>query len=65
MIADIKAPDSSIARQAEELARSVSSDVLFHHVMRCYWFRELFAQQEGKKVDSELMFLSSVPHDLG
>lgn len=65
MIADIKVPDSSIARQAEELVRSVSDDVLFNHVMRCYWFGELFAQQEGKKVDSELMFLSTVLHDLG
>ena len=65
MIADIKVPDSSIVRQAEELARSVSNDVLFNHVMRCYWFGELFARQEGKKVDSELMFLSSVLHDLG
>jgi hypothetical protein len=33
--------------------------------MRCYWFGELFAQLEGKKVDSELMFLSAVLHDLG
>jgi hypothetical protein len=65
MIANIKVPDSSIVRQAEELARSVSSDTLFNHVMRCYWFGELFAQQEGKKVDSELMFLSAVLHDLG
>src|SRR5277367_5516774 len=65
MIADIKVPDSNIVRQAEELARSVSNDTLFNHVMRCYWFGELFAQQEGKKVDSELMFLSSVLHDLG
>jgi hypothetical protein len=65
MIADIKVPDSAIVRQAEELARSVSNDMLFNHVMRCYWFGELFAQQEGKKVDSELMFLSAVLHDLG
>lgn len=65
MIADISAPDSSIARQAEELVRRVSSDTIFHHVMRCYWFGELFAQQEGTKVDSELMFLSAVLHDLG
>lgn len=65
MIADIKVPDSSIVRQAEQLARSVSNDTLFNHVMRCYWFGELFAQREGKQVDSELMFLSSVLHDLG
>jgi hypothetical protein len=65
MITDIKVPDSTIARQATELVRSVSNDTLFNHVMRCYWFGELFAQQEGKKVDSELMFLSAVLHDLG
>jgi hypothetical protein len=65
MIADIEAPDSNLARQAEQLARSVSSETLFNHVMRCYWFGELFAQQEGTKVDSEMMFLSSVLHDLG
>jgi hypothetical protein len=65
MIADIRVPDSSIVRHAEELARAVSNDMLFNHVMRCYWFSELFAQLEGAKVDSELMFLSSVLHDLG
>lgn len=65
MIADIKRPDSVITRRAEEFARSASNDTLFNHVMRCYWFGELFARQEGKKVDSELMFLSAVLHDLG
>jgi hypothetical protein len=65
MISDITVPDSSIVRQAQELARAVSNDVLFNHVMRCYWFSELFAQQEGTKVDSELLFLSAVFHDLG
>jgi hypothetical protein len=65
MISDIKAPDSSIARQAEDLARAVSSDMLFNHVTRCHWFSELFAQEHGAKIDSELMFLSSVLRDLG
>ena len=65
MIANIKLPDSAVVREAEELARSVSSGFLFNHVMRCYWFGELFAQLEGTNVDSELMFLSAVLHDLG
>jgi hypothetical protein len=65
MITDIKVPDSSIARRAEELARAVSSDMLFNHVMRCYWFSELFAQKHGARIDSELIFLSTVLHDLG
>ena len=65
MIANLRAPDSSIARQAEELARAVSTDMLFNHVMRCYWFGELFAERDGVKIDRELMFLSAVLHDLG
>ena len=65
MIADIRIPDSAIVRQAEALARSASSEWLFNHVMRCYWFSELFARAEGAKVDRELMFLSSVLHDIG
>jgi len=65
MIADIKVPDSSIVRLAEELVRSASSDMLYNHVMRCYWFAELFAQQAGSKADRELMFLSATLHDLG
>lgn len=65
MILDIKVPDSSIALQAEEFARSVSDDMLFNHVMRCYYFGELLAKQANIKVDRELMFVSSVLHDLG
>lgn len=65
MISDIKMPDSNIVREAEELARSTSSLMLFNHVMRCYWFSELFAQRENSKADREQIFLSSVLHDLG
>ena len=65
MIADIRVPDSAIARQADELARSASSDFLYNHVMRSYWFGALLAQAENAAVDSELLFLSAVLHDLG
>ncbi|WP_413456971.1 metal-dependent phosphohydrolase [Herbaspirillum huttiense] len=65
MIAGIAIPDTPIARQADELARAVSSDVLYNHVMRCYFFGMLFAKKEASKVDDELMFLSAVLHDLG
>lgn len=65
MISGIDIPDTPIARQADELVRSVSNDVLYNHVMRCYFFGMLFAKQEGTQVDEELMFLSAVLHDLG
>lgn len=65
MIANVKVPDSSIVKQAEEYVRSVSDDMLFNHVMRCYYFSQLFVKHENKKADTELMFLSTVLHDLG
>jgi cyanamide hydratase family protein with HD domain len=65
MILGISIPDTPIAKQAHDLVRSVSSDVLYNHVMRCYYFGMLFARQEGTQVDEELMFLSAVLHDLG
>ena len=35
MLSDITMPDSSIVRQADELARDVSSDMLYNHTLRC------------------------------
>lgn len=65
MISNIQTPDSAIVRQAEEYVRSVSPDLLFNHVMRCYYFAELIARQEKVKIDRELIFLSATLHDLG
>lgn len=65
MIAGLSSPPSALARRAEALARAQSSDMLFNHVMRSYWFAELFAQAQGSRADRELMFLAAVLHDLG
>ncbi|SFN18272.1 HD domain-containing protein [Chitinophaga sp. YR627] len=65
MILDIKIPDTAIVRQAEEFARTVSSEMLFNHLMRCYYFAELLARKENSKADRELIFLSAILHDLG
>ena len=65
MISGIKAPDTQLVREAEEFVQSSSSAMLYNHVMRCYWFAELFARQENSKADRELMFFSATLHDLG
>lgn len=64
-LAGVKAPDSRLARDAIGLAREASSPMLFNHVMRSYWFAALFAEAEGSRSDREIIFLSSVLHDLG
>lgn len=65
MIAGLSAPRTALVRRAEALARAQSSDMLFNHVMRSYWFAELFAQAEDSRADRELMFLAAILHDLG
>ncbi len=64
-IAGIRIPDSKLAREATELAREVSSPMLFNHVMRSYFFGALIARGRGLKHDAELVYLASVLHDLG
>jgi hypothetical protein len=65
MLSEIKAPDTDIVRKAEGFVRSVSNDMLFNHLMRCYYFAELLAQKENSKADREMIFLSATLHDLG
>ncbi|MGO7323284.1 HD domain-containing protein [Rhizobium ruizarguesonis] len=65
MLSEIKAPDTDIVRKAVDFVRSVSNDMLFNHLMRCYYFAELLAQKENSKADREMIFLSATLHDLG
>lgn len=64
-IAGVHAPDSRIAREAVALAQEASSPMLFNHVMRSYYFAELWAQHAVVSLDREVVLLSAVLHDLG
>jgi HD domain len=62
--AGLQLPDSALVRQAVELAWSVSSPLLFNHVMRTYFFGRLLASQDDS-ADAEVVALAAVLHDLG
>ena len=64
-VAGVTIPDSSIAREAMELARDVSSPMLFNHVMRSFIFGKLATADSVEKADDELTFLATTLHDLG
>ncbi|WP_208886159.1 HD domain-containing protein [Streptomyces sp. PBH53] len=64
-VAGVRIPDSGPARQAVRLARRVSSETLFHHVMRTYVFGALLFDRRGVRYDRELAFVAAVLHDLG
>jgi hypothetical protein len=58
-------PDSKMASEATELVRDTASALLFKHSNRVYYFGALAGQQRGVQFDSELLYISSMFHDLG
>ena len=61
----IKVPDTSLVRDAIELARSSSEPYLFNHVMRSWLFSILLSEGVEVGPDAELLAVSVVLHDLG
>ena len=65
LIAGIKIPDSSIARQATELLLEHGTEFLYNHSLRVYLFSAINGQRNSISFDAELLYVSSVFHDLG
>jgi hypothetical protein len=57
-------PDSALARDAEEYARAELSPHVLQHSYRTYLFGLALAGIDGKAVDSELVYVASLLHDL-
>jgi hypothetical protein len=64
-LAAIRIPDTGVARQASDLAHSLSEPWLFNHCQRTYVWGALLAQSEQIEFDEELLFVASALHDLG
>ncbi|GMA18399.1 HD domain-containing protein [Arsenicicoccus piscis] len=64
-IAGITIPDSALAREATELVRDATSDVVFNHSRRVYLFGELRGRETGVTADPELLYVGAMFHDLG
>src|SRR4051812_50212077 len=58
-------PDSLLAKDATEIVRDYSTDLLFNHSIRVY----LFAAEQGRerklRFDAELLYVAAAFHDLG
>ncbi|MCW2963192.1 MAG: hypothetical protein JWO17_444 [Actinomycetia bacterium] len=61
----VAVPDSSLARDATELIRSVESDLLYNHSLRVYSFGALQGNRLGLSYDPELLFIGAMFHDIG
>jgi hypothetical protein len=61
----IAPPDSPLAVAASELCQRLSSPALFRHCLRTYAWGALLAQRSQLGYDVELLYVSSLLHDLG
>ena len=64
-VAGIKMPDSTIAKQATELLLEHGTEFLYNHSLRAFLFASLSGKQTKIVFDPELLYVSSVFHDLG
>ena len=58
-------PDSLIAKEATDILREHSTDLLFNHSIRVYLFGAEQGRQRKLRFDPELLFVAAAFHDLG
>jgi hypothetical protein len=58
-------PDSLLAREATDILREHSTDLLFNHSVRVYLFAAEQGHQRKLRFDPELLYVASAFHDFG
>src|ERR1700754_3865829 len=64
-VAGITIPDSTIAKQATELLLEHGTEFIYNHSLRVFVFASLNGKNRKLQYDPELLYVSSVFHDLG
>ncbi|MFE3770385.1 HD domain-containing protein [Streptomyces sp. NPDC059122] len=64
-LAGIPVPDSRLAREATELVRDVTDDLIYHHSHRVYLFGAHHGRRHNLTFDPELLYVGALFHDLG
>jgi hypothetical protein len=63
--AGVTVPDTKLAREATKLVRESTTDLVYHHSRRVFWFGSLQGQNRGLSFDPELLYIGAMFHDLG
>jgi hypothetical protein len=63
--AGVTVPDTKLAREATELVRSSTSDLVYDHSRRVFWFGSLQGRNRDLSFDPELLYIGAMFHDLG
>jgi hypothetical protein len=65
LAAGVTIPDTKLARDATELLRDTTTDLVYDHSRRVFWFGSLQGRNRGLSVDPELLYIAAMFHDLG
>jgi hypothetical protein len=63
--AGVTVPDTKLAREATELVRDNTTDLIYNHSRRVFWFGSLQGRNRGLSFDPELLYIGAMFHDLG
>jgi hypothetical protein len=63
--AGVTVPDTKLAREATELVRESTTDLIYHHSRRVFWWGSLQGSNRGLSFDPELLYIGAMFHDLG
>jgi HD domain len=62
---DLAIPDSLLAKEATDILREDSTELLFNHSIRVYLFAAEQGRQQKLRFDPELLYVAAAFHDLG
>ncbi|MEV5582613.1 HD domain-containing protein [Streptomyces parvus] len=65
LTARVRVPDTTLAREAAELVRDTTSELIYHHSCRVFWFGALQGRRRDLSFDPELLYVGALFHDLG
>jgi hypothetical protein len=63
--AGVTVPDTKLARDATDLVRDTTTDLIYNHSRRVFWFGSLQGRNRGLSFDPELLYIGAMFHDLG
>jgi hypothetical protein len=63
--AGVTVPDTKLAREATALVRDSTTDLVYHHSRRVFWFGALQGRNRQMSFDPELLYIGAMFHDLG
>ncbi|MGW1506285.1 HD domain-containing protein [Streptomyces mirabilis] len=63
--ANVDVPATKPAREATELIRDTTSELIYHHSRRVYFFGSLQGRNRDLSFDPELLYIAAMFHDVG